>query len=426
MAAEAHEELEPAEEVNAPALALDESSVEPGEVPRVRGAPGAAADGRGLRSAQPVLLGAREHLRRHHRRQRQGDDQLLLVQLRRQLGDPVVTKAAQDAIAKYGTSVSASRVASGEKPLTLELELALADFFGTEDCIVLVSGHATNVTVIGHVVGAGDLILHDALAHDSIMQGAKLSGAKRRPFPHNDFAALDRMLTSLRPHYRRVLICIEGTYSMDGDIPDLPVHRGEEEAQGDAAGRRGALGRRRGQDGQGRRRVLRRGARRRRHVDGHACRSRSLRAAATSRAATRSSSTSSTPRQASSTRSASAFERGRGPRLDAPDARPPRAREALQQNAKYFLELLKARGINTGMSKDSAVVPAIIGNSVLCLQVSDALKTRGINVQPILYPAVEEDMARLRFFISSLHKPEQLLKTADMLKEELERCSPAR
>src|SRR5262249_8487410 len=47
-------------------------------------------------------------------------------------------------------------------------------------------------------------------------------GAKRRPFPHNDWEALDRALTSLRPHYRRVLICIEGTYSMDGDIPDLP------------------------------------------------------------------------------------------------------------------------------------------------------------------------------------------------------------
>ena len=67
-------------------------------------------------------------------------------------GDPVVSKAAQDAIAKYGTSVSASRVASGEKPLTRDLEKALSHFFGTEDCIVLVSGHATNVTVIGHVV----------------------------------------------------------------------------------------------------------------------------------------------------------------------------------------------------------------------------------------------------------------------------------
>src|SRR5207245_4192486 len=62
----------------------------------------------------------------------------------------------------------------------------------------------------------------DALAHDCIVSGAKLSGAKRRPFPHNDWRALEKQLQQLRPHYRRVLIAIEGVYSMDGDFPDLP------------------------------------------------------------------------------------------------------------------------------------------------------------------------------------------------------------
>src|SRR5262249_10890050 len=61
-----------------------------------------------------------------------------------------------------------------------------------------------------------------ALAHDSILQGCKLSGAKRRPFPHNDWRTLDRLLSNLRGNYRRVLIVIEGVYSMDGDLPDLP------------------------------------------------------------------------------------------------------------------------------------------------------------------------------------------------------------
>ena len=75
------------------------------------------------------------------------------------------------------------------------------------------------------------------------------------------------------------------------------------------------------------------------------------------------------------------------------------------------------------MSKDSAVVPAIVGNSVLCLQLSDSLKDRGINVQPILYPAVEEHLARLRFFVSSLHSEEQLKKTADIVSEELKRLT---
>ncbi len=66
-------------------------------------------------------------------------------------------------------------------------------------------------------------MIHDSLAHDSIMQGCMLSGATRRPFPHNDHAALDELLTNIRHQYRRVLIIIEGIYSQDGDIPDLPA-----------------------------------------------------------------------------------------------------------------------------------------------------------------------------------------------------------
>ena len=80
----------------------------------------------------------------------------------------------------------------------------------------MVSGHGTNETTLGHLFGPGDLILHDALAHNSIVQGATLSGARRRAFPHNDWQALDSLLDELRPAYRRVVIAIEGVYSMDG------------------------------------------------------------------------------------------------------------------------------------------------------------------------------------------------------------------
>ncbi|HMC33106.1 MAG TPA: SDR family NAD(P)-dependent oxidoreductase, partial [Myxococcales bacterium] len=137
-------------------------------------------------------------------------------------GDTNVTRAAQEAVARYGTSVSASRVASGEKPLHRELEQELAAFLGTEDSVVTVSGHGVFVTTIATLMKDGDLVLHDALAHDCILTGAKLSGAKRRPFPHNDWRALEKQLQQLRPHYRRVLIAIEGVYSMDGDFPELP------------------------------------------------------------------------------------------------------------------------------------------------------------------------------------------------------------
>src|SRR5438128_4345400 len=85
----------------------------------------------------------------------------------------------------------------------------------------MVSGLATNVSVIGHMFGPQDLIVHDSLAHDSIIAGIKLSGAKRRAFPHNDADALDQLLGQMRHEFRRVLIAVEGVYSMDGDIPPL-------------------------------------------------------------------------------------------------------------------------------------------------------------------------------------------------------------
>ncbi|MBM2843409.1 MAG: putative fatty-acid--CoA ligase fadD21 [Anaerolineales bacterium] len=137
-------------------------------------------------------------------------------------GDPAVAAAAKAAIDRYGTSVSASRLVSGETSLHSDLERAIADFIGTNDAIVFVGGHSTNETTVGHLFGPGDLILHDALAHNSIVQGCILSGAQRRPFPHNSWQVVDRLLADLRSDYRRVLVAIEGVYSTDGDIPDLP------------------------------------------------------------------------------------------------------------------------------------------------------------------------------------------------------------
>ncbi|MCA9134148.1 MAG: aminotransferase class I/II-fold pyridoxal phosphate-dependent enzyme, partial [Planctomycetales bacterium] len=137
-------------------------------------------------------------------------------------GDPAVTSAVVDAVRQYGSSVSASRLVSGEKTIHRQLESGIAEWVGAEDAIVMVGGHATNETTIGQLVGPGDLIVHDALSHNSIVQGAILSGARRRPFPHNDWQALESILAETRASYRRILVVIEGVYSMDGDYPDLP------------------------------------------------------------------------------------------------------------------------------------------------------------------------------------------------------------
>ncbi|MGH7054132.1 MAG: aminotransferase class I/II-fold pyridoxal phosphate-dependent enzyme, partial [Stellaceae bacterium] len=138
-------------------------------------------------------------------------------------GHPEIAAAAKAAIDRYGTSVSASRPVSGERPIHRQLEEALAGLHAAEDCVALVGGHSTNVTIIGHLLGRNDVIVHDALIHNSIVQGSILSGARRVPFRHLDPEAADRMLGEARPKGGRALLVIEGHYSMDGDVPDLPA-----------------------------------------------------------------------------------------------------------------------------------------------------------------------------------------------------------
>lgn len=337
-------------------------------------------------------------------------------------GDPEVTRAAQDAIERYGTSVSASRVASGEKPLHRELEQELAAFLGTEDAIVMVSGHGVFVTVIGHLLGDGDLILHDSLAHDCIMGGAKLSGAKRRPFPHNDWQNLEKQLQTLRPHYKRVLIAVEGVYSMDGDIPPLPKYIELKKKYGalllvDEAHSVGVLG----QTGRG---VGEHFGVERGDVDlwmgtlskslascgGYVAGSKTLVQYLKYTAPGFIYSVGISPANA-----AAALEA-----LKQAQAHPEKV-QRLHERARMFLRLAKEKGIDTGFSEGSAVVPAILGNSLHALQVSDALKQRGINVQPILYPAVEETAARLRFFCTATHTEQQIRETVEVLAQEIAR-----
>jgi len=337
-------------------------------------------------------------------------------------GDPQVNRAAQDAVERYGTSVSASRVASGEKPLHRELEQELARFLGCEDAIVTVSGHGVFMTVIGHLMGPQDLILHDSLAHDCILGGSKLSGAKRRPFPHNDFEALEKQLAQLRPHYRRVLIAVEGVYSMDGDITPLPrfvelKKKYKTLLLVDEAHSIGVVG------------PTGRGVGEHHGVD---------RADVDLWMGTMSKSLASCGGYVAGSKTLVNFLKYTAPgfvySVGISPANAAAALEALRQieahpekvqrlheRSALFLKVARERGIDTGFAAGSAVVPAILGNSLHSLQVSEALRQRGINVQPILYPAVEETAARLRFFITSTHTEQQIRETIEVLAEEIAR-----
>lgn len=328
-------------------------------------------------------------------------------------GDPRVNAAAKDAIDLYGTSVSASRIVSGERPIHRALEERLARVYRKEDAITLVSGHATNVTVIGHLVGRDDLIVHDALSHNSIVQGALASGARRLVFPHNDLGELDRLLGDARGGAGRVLIVVEGHYSMDGDVPDLPrliriarAHRAS--LMVDEAHSLGVLGTR----GHG---IAEHTGIDPAEVDvWMGTLSKSLSGCGGYIAASASLIDylrCSAPGFVYSVGLPPPIAAAAVASLDLMEAEPWRV-SRLQENAAHFLQSARARGLDTGPSIGAAIVPVMTGSSIVAARAADRLFDRGVNVQPIIYPAVPEQQARLRFFLSELHDREQLDRVA--------------
>ena len=184
--------------------------------------------------------------------------------------DPQVIAAAKQATDRLGTSASASRLVGGNHAILQQLDEEIARFLGTEAAIVFPSGYGTNASVLGHLFGEEDLILYDELAHNSIVQGTLLSKAQRRPFPHNDFEFLDKLLRRrprrLSPRRRGH----RGRLQHGRRLPGLAaVRRSQAAAQGAALCRRGALAGRHGRHGAGHLRTFRRRSGRRRPVDGH-------------------------------------------------------------------------------------------------------------------------------------------------------------
>jgi 8-amino-7-oxononanoate synthase len=334
-------------------------------------------------------------------------------------GDPRIAAAAKTAIDRYGTSVSASRPVSGERPIHRELERALARIHGAEDSIALVGGHSTNVTVIGHLLGRNDLVVHDSLIHNSIVQGAMLSGARRVPFRHLDPEAADRVLADARPRHGRALLVIEGHYSMDGDVPDLAAfvavaRRHRAWLMVDEAHALGVLGPRGfgSADHAG--------------IDPNevdiwmGTLSKSL-VSCGGYIAGRKELIGYLKRMAPGF----VFSVGIAPPVAAAALaaieileREPDRVHRLNERAAQFVHLARDGGLDVGGSIGAAIVPIITGSSIGAARLSQALFRRGINVQPILYPAVPERAARLRFFLTADHTENQIREAAAMLIEE--------
>jgi 8-amino-7-oxononanoate synthase len=137
-------------------------------------------------------------------------------------GDERVKQAARDALEAYGTGVTGSRLLNGTTPLHVELERELAEWMGTEDAIVYTTGYQSNVGCIGTILEPGDTVICDSGDHASILDGCRLSGARLRPFRHNRIDKLEKMLQRASEDGGGVLVVVDGVYSMEGDLCDLP------------------------------------------------------------------------------------------------------------------------------------------------------------------------------------------------------------
>jgi 8-amino-7-oxononanoate synthase len=324
-------------------------------------------------------------------------------------GHPEITATVAEAADRWGTSVSASRLTSGERPFHRQLEQELARIYEAEDALVFVSGHATNLALISTLVDSQDLIIHDSLAHNSIVVGAEMSGAHRRSFAHNDMDALDALLTSIRHQYRHCLIATEGLFSMDGDGPDLARLVEIKQRHGawlmmDEAHSLGVLGK----TGRG---AAEHAGIDPRHVDiwmgtlsktlvscgGYVAGPSALIELLKYRAPGMVYSVGLPPPQSVAALTA----------LDLMLREPERV-AALQANGRLFRDRMVALGRNVGQSWGYAVTPVILGDSLQTVVLADRLQSQGMIAVPVIPPGVPERSARLRFFLSSAHSADDI------------------
>lgn len=327
-------------------------------------------------------------------------------------------EAAKRAIDKYGTSASGSRLLAGEKKLYQELESAIAEWKHAESALVLVGGHSTNVTIVGNFCGERDLILYDQLAHNSVQQGCRLSRALCRPFPHNDTAALESILKAQRSKYEKVLIIIEGAYSMDGDIAPVPEFVRIKKQYGcflmvDEAHSACVIG----ETGGGVDEYF--------HLDGKdidikmGTLSKGLGTCGGYLAGSQS-----LIDYLRYNLPGFVFSVGISPPLAAACMEAIRLiredksiMQRMRRNIELFTKEARLRGFDTCLAGETAIIPIMVGRDEDAFLLSNMLREKGVFVPPAVFPAVPRGKARLRFCVISEHKPEQIIRALDALKE---------
>jgi glycine C-acetyltransferase len=328
---------------------------------------------------------------------------------------PRLRAAALRAVEQFGAGSGAVRTIAGTMTLHEELEAELARFKGVEAVLTFQSGFSANTGVIPAITGEADLIVGDSLNHASIIDGMRLSKAPRVIYPHADVAALREALAKARadgradgggPH-RLILVVTDGVFSMDGDIAPLPGIVEAAEAYGaavmvDDAHASGVLGR------NGRGTVDHFGLHGRVAIQvgtlskavgvlgGYVAGARDLRELLTQRARPFLFSTSHPPAVAAAC-------------LEAIHVleEEPELIERLWANTRRFKGELRRLGFDIGIS-ETPITPVMMGDSATAGRFSDRLFDEGVFAQPIVYPTVALDRARIRTIVTAAHTDEQL------------------
>jgi len=320
--------------------------------------------------------------------------------------DPRVRDAAREAIARFGTSRCASPLAGGQTTLHQALATSLAEFLHQEAATLFPSGYQANVGVISALVSKDDLILTDLFNHASIVDGARLSGAQVRHFQHNSATHLERIL-SQEASGRRVLVIVEGVYSADGDMGDLPAVCAVAHARGalvmvDEAHSLGVLG----DSGAGAAEhfdllndvdlIVGTMSKSLASVGGFVAADQNLVDAIAHSARALIFSAALPPASAAAALAA----------LEIVQCEPGR-RDRLWRNTRTFLAQLAAAGLDT-MRSVTPVVPILVGDASRTIELAARLRAHGVHVCPAIPPMVPAHLSRVRAHVTAAHETAEL------------------
>lgn len=328
-------------------------------------------------------------------------------------GHPKVNQAAVEAISRFGTGALGSRLVGGERTIHAAFERAISSFLGADAALTLVSGYLTNVSVISHLLGPRDLLVTDELCHHSILAGARAGRSQVTAFRHNDLDDLESILRSRREDARNCLVAVEGLYSMDGDLPDLPrLLRLREKYknwllvdEAHSLGVLGATGRGISEHfGEDPRRIdLITGTLSKALVScgGFVCARPEI------------------IEFLKFTLGGFVYSVGLSPMIVASAhaaleiliAEPERTK-AVGRAAEKFLAKARQAGLNTGPAIGRGIVPVMFNDLEKTLNASEALLRANIYAPPIVHVGVPKDLPRIRFFLSAIHENDPAIDTA--------------